>query len=131
MRENKTQTNYFKVIRSRYYQQNRQQLIHIDSLRLNQLLHYVAAEARDAWAITEERGGERYEDRTGKRLVRDRQREEVEKKFMIHEHTFFVKILCKGSPFVLVGVLNSLWAVRQTAAVLLVVVHDLYLQEPE
>lgn len=87
-RENKTQTNYFKVIRSRHYQQNRQQLIHIDSLRLNQLLHYVAAEARDAWEITEERGGERYEDRTGKRLVRDRQREEVEKKFRIHEHTF-------------------------------------------
>lgn len=89
MRENKTQTNYFRVIRSRHYQQNRQQLIHIDSLRLNQLLHYVAAEARDAWEITEERGGERYEDRTGKRLVRDRQREVVEKKLMIRVHTFF------------------------------------------
>lgn len=59
MRENKTQTNYFKVIWSRHYQQNRQQLIHIDSLRLNQLLHYMAAEARDAWAITEEREGKK------------------------------------------------------------------------
>lgn len=88
MRENKTQTNYFKVIPSRHYQQNRQQLLHIDSLRLDQLLHYMAGEARDAWAITEERGEERDEDRKGKRLVRDRQREEVEKELMIREHTF-------------------------------------------
>lgn len=50
MWENKTQINYFKVIWSRHYQQNRQQLLHVDSLRLNQLFHYMTVEARDAWA---------------------------------------------------------------------------------
>lgn len=40
----------------------------------------------------------------------------------------FVKILHKCSPFVLVRVLNSIGAIGQTAAVLLVVVHHLYLQ---
>lgn len=88
MWENKTQTNYLKVIWSRHYQQNRQQLLHVDSLRLNQLLHYVTVEARDAWAVIKERGEERDEDRKGKRLVRDRQKEELQKEFMIREHIF-------------------------------------------